>query len=148
MTASGDLDEPGLLLHVVTAGDAAGDPAGEELADSLAMLRDDLLELDVDAVEPLRDDRPPDSSKGVAADVAGWLAVQLGAAGLHSVVDLVVSWARRNNRTVEITLGGDVLKVSGIDRGQQAALIEEWLNRRHSPGQGSTAVSQGPPEDR
>ena len=138
MTTSGDLDELGLLLHVVTAGDPAGDPTSEELADSLAMLRDDLLELDVDAVEPLRDDRPPDSSKGMAADVAGWLAVQIGAAGLQSVVDLVVSWARRNDRTVEITLGGDVLKVSGIDRGQQAALIEEWLTRQQSPGQGST----------
>lgn len=115
-----------VLVHVSPQLD--GDE--EELAEAVMMLREELLELDVRAAEPLLEENAPESSKGALAAVGGWLAVTLGAEALRLVVNRVVSWAARSNSTVEISLGGDVLKVTGLDRDQQNRLIDEWLARQ------------------
>ena len=83
----------------------------EELDDLTAMLREELLELDVAAVEPIMQDRAPDDTKGVVAVLGGWLAVHFGSAGLKAVVTAVVAWAGRTGKTVELTLNGNTLPV-------------------------------------
>ena len=115
-----------LLVQVSSSPD--GD--AEELAEMVARLREDLLELDVRAAEPMLEARAPDSSKGALAAVGGWLVVTLGPEALRTVIHRVAAWATRTNSTVEISLGGDVLKVTGLDRDQQNLLINEWLNRQ------------------
>ena len=115
-----------LLVQVSSLPD--GD--AEELSEMVAQLREELLELSVDAAEPLREDAAPDSSKGALAAVGGWLVVTLGPEALRTVIHRVAAWATRTNSTVEISLGGDVLKVTGLDRDQQKLLIEEWLTRQ------------------
>jgi len=104
----------------------------EELAELALLLREDLLELDVAAVDPVAAEDAPERSKAGLGVVAGWLAVNLGKPMLASVVARVVAWATRHNRTVELELGGDVLKVTGVGRDEQKRLIDEWLARQGS----------------
>ena len=117
-----------LLVHVLPRPD--GDD--EELAELTALLREEVAALDVAAVEPVTEEQPPESSKGIAAVIGGWLAVNLGREALRAVVARVTAWATQANLTVELSVGGDVLKVSGISREQQNRLIDDWIDR-HTP---------------
>ena len=46
---------------------------------------------------------------------------------------VVCGWASRTGRTVEVSIGGDVLKVTGVTSHQQGEIIDAWL-ARHAPG--------------
>lgn len=66
--------------------------------------------------------------------LAGWLVVQFGSiSGLRAVVDVVRGWAARTHRVVEVSYGGDVLKVTGVTSEQQERIIDAWL-ARHAAG--------------
>ncbi len=116
----------GLTLQVRPAPDL--DP--EELADLTSRLRTELLdELDVASADPVDSASAPDNAKGLAT-LAGWLVVQFGTIDmLRAVVGTVRNWAGRTNHVVEITYGGDVLKVSGATSEQQEKIIDDWLAR-------------------
>ena len=121
-------DSGELLLHVYPAPD---DDAGE-LAELAGWLRAELLDLDVQAVDQLSGDAVPGGAKGVAA-IAGWLSVQLGTEALRIVLAKVADWVARNDRVVEVTEGGDTLKLGRATREQQEKIIDAWL-ARHPPG--------------
>lgn len=111
---------------------AGSDEDVEELMEVTARLRTELLELDVDAVEPVNEANAPEHAKGLAA-IAGWLVVQFGSLeGLRAVVDVVRGWATRTNRQVEISFGDDVLKLTGATSAQQDKIIDAWISR-HAP---------------
>jgi hypothetical protein len=113
----------GLAMRVQPApgGDA------EELAELTGRLRAELLELDVASVEFAVDGQVPGRAKGVGSAV-GWLAVRLGnASGLRSVLAVLADWCSRSGRTVEVSCGGDVLKVTGVSSRQQDQIIDAWL---------------------
>ena len=115
----------GLTLQVQPAPD--GDV--EELAELTGRLRAELLELDVAGVDPVTDENAPPQAKGLGV-LAGWLAVRFGTLdGLRAVVSAVRAWAARTNRMVEVTYGGDVLKVTGATSEQQDKIIDAWLAR-------------------
>lgn len=118
------VDANGLILQVC--------PGPEDEADDVAglagMLGGELLDLDVSAVEPLPEGTVPPRAKGVAA-VAGWLAVQLGPEALKTVLVKVADWVTRNDRTVEVSYGGDTLKLERATREQQERIIDDWLAR-------------------
>jgi len=104
----------------------------EEIAELTRQLRRALLELDVDAVEPVPEGKAPPDSKAVDALALGSLLVSLvNASGLlGSVVDAVQSWvAGRGPRSVRLELDGDVLEVGGISSRRQDQLIKVWLDR-------------------
>jgi hypothetical protein len=115
------------------------DSDAEELADLSIKLRTELMELDVLAVTAEASDFAPrdealaDTRKGLEALAAAghWLAVQLGAAGLRSVLAAVADWATRNNREVEVgvTVGADTrtLKLNRATPEQQERIIDAWL---------------------
>jgi hypothetical protein len=73
-------DSGGLVVQVCPGPE---DDAGE-LAQLAGLLRGELLDLDVSAVDRLPDEAVPPGATGVAA-VAGWLAVQLGPEALRTV---------------------------------------------------------------
>jgi len=104
----------------------------EQLAELAARLRGELLDLDVQGVEQLPGEPVPAGAKGMAA-IAGWLAVQLGPEALRTVLAKVADWVTRNERTVEVIIGDDTLKVSRATREQQEKIIDGWL-ARHSAG--------------
>jgi hypothetical protein len=105
----------------------------EELDDLGRRLRVELLELDIDDAGPLPGPEPH-QAKGVSA-ITGALAVRLGGTVLSAVVQRIRDWVGRTGRSVEITIDGDTLKVSGISSARQEQLIDAWL-ARHPAGTG------------
>lgn len=91
--------------------------------DATPWLRSELLDLDVDAVEPVTVSTAPDGAKGVASTLAVWA----GKAGLTAVFGKLRDWAGRNNRTVEVTIDGDTIKLTGATTAQQEQLVNTWL---------------------
>lgn len=109
---------------------AAGDGDAEELERFAGMLRDELLALDVDAVDAVDARDRPAGAKGVGV-VAGWLAVQLSSPEmLQNVIAAIGGWAGRADRSVKVKLGNDVLEVHGVTSAQQDKIIEAWIERQ------------------
>lgn len=109
-------------------------PDSEEDADELALLterlRVELLELDVDSVVPLSESTAPEHAKGLAS-IAGALVVQLGTLeGLRAFVNSVWHWASRTRRTVEVRIGDDLLRLTGVTSEQQEKIIDAWVTRQ------------------
>jgi len=46
-------------------------------------------------------------------------------------VKAVGSWTTRTGRTVEVSVDGDVLKLTGASREQQDRVIEAWIARHN-----------------
>jgi hypothetical protein len=103
------------------------------LAGMTQRLRAQLLELDVDSVDPVAGPAAPAGAKGLET-VFGWLAVHLGQEGLRKVIGAVVSWATREGHDVELTLNGDTLKVSNATSAQQERMIDQFLELHKSRG--------------
>jgi hypothetical protein len=104
----------------------------EEVAELTRQLRRTLLELDVDAVEPVPAGKAPPEAKAVEALALGGLLVSLvNASGLlASVVEAIQSWVvGRGPRGGRLELDGDVLEVSGVSSRRQDELIKVWLER-------------------
>jgi hypothetical protein len=122
-------DAGGLILQVLPVADSDA----EELADLAAGLQSELLDVDAARVAPLPAEAVPEGAKGLG-DVAGWLAAQFVTLdGLRAAVAAVRGWSSRTGRTVEVSMGGDALKVTGVTSQQQDKLIDDWL-ARHAPG--------------
>ena len=122
-------DADGLILQVLPVGDSDA----EELADLAGGLHAELLDVEAVSVAPLTAETAPEGAKGLG-DVVGWLVAQFGTLdGLRAVVSLVRGWTSRTGRTVEVSIGGDALKVTGATSEQQEMIIDAWL-ARHSPG--------------
>jgi hypothetical protein len=122
-----DVDE--LILQVLPAVDSDA----EELADLAGELHAELLGVDAASVDPLPAEGSPEGAKGLGT-LAGWLVAQVGTLdGLRAAVAAVRGWASRTGRTVEVSIGGDVLKVTGATSQQQGEIIDAWL-ARHAPG--------------
>jgi len=122
-----------LQLHV----GAGEDSDTNEVAELTLQLRQELLELDVEAVETAREGHVPEGAKAVEAIAAGGLIISLvkSAGLLNAVVNTVQSWlARRGSRSVKLELDGDVLEVTGISPQQQRDLIKTWIERNAARG--------------
>jgi hypothetical protein len=108
------------------------DTDSEELAALVQRLRAELLDLDVDRVEPLTAGEAPEGAKGVELLALGVLVVQfvLQPGVLTSIVDGVRSWLQRQSvRSVRLTLDGDSLEVTGVSSEEQDRLVELWIAR-------------------
>ncbi|MBG0825926.1 hypothetical protein HS048_35215 [Planomonospora sp. ID91781] len=114
-------------IHVSLLPEPGSD--AEELAQLTDLLREELLELDVGSLRYPDGPALPDTAKGSGA-VLGALIVQLGASdGIKSVVAAVRGWSARMNRTVEINIDGDVLKMTGATADQTGKIIDAWIAR-------------------
>ncbi|MEF9907198.1 hypothetical protein [Streptomyces sp. P9-A2] len=103
----------------------------EELDELTRHLRERLLELDVDRVEPVRSGHVPPGAKPVDAIAVGALAVTLAPIALRSVLGLVQTWIEnRPVRTVSIALGDDSLELEAVSAADQQRLIEAFLAAR------------------
>lgn len=112
--------------------DAGPDRDAEEVFELTQRLRDELLELDVDAVELEAGGAAPDGSKGPGLLAIGGLAIKfaLQSAVLKSVVDATVAWlGRQQARSVKLTLDGDTLELTGVSSEEQDRLVEQWIAR-------------------
>jgi len=125
--------ESGGALRLDVALERDADAA--ELEDATLELREELLGLDVDDVEHVASGEaaPPGARGGEVAILAG-LAVQVGRASLGPIVAAIQQWvARRNDRTVKLTLEGDSIELTNVAREEQHRLIEAFV-ARHTAG--------------
>jgi hypothetical protein len=117
-----------LVLQVLPVADSDA----EELADLTGGLHAELIDVEAASVALLTSEAAPVGAKGLET-LAGWLVAQFGTLdGLRAVVAAVRGWASRTSRTVEVSIGGDVLKVTGVTSQQQDQIIDAWL-ARHAP---------------
>jgi Effector Associated Constant Component 1 len=107
------------------------DATPEEMAESTLGLQGELLELDVDAVMPPDAGPPPAGAKGLADGASGTLIVTLSdSAVLVALVGVLRSWVSRDRgRKITIRDGNDSIEVERAAEGEQARLIEAWLDR-------------------
>jgi hypothetical protein len=123
-------DAERLVMQVVPMADSDA----EELADLAGQLHAELLGVDDALVGPLPAGAVPEGAKGLG-DVAGWLVAQFGNLdGLRALVAAVRGFASRTGRTVEVSIGGDSLKVIGATSQEQEKIIDAWLARHGSGG--------------
>src|ERR1700733_15085926 len=107
-------DSAELILKVCPA---LGDDAGK-VGELAGWLRNELLDLDIQDVDRLPGEVVLPGAKGVAA-IAGWLSVRLGPDALRMVLVKIADWGTRNDRVVEVSYGGDTLKLGHATREQQ-----------------------------
>ena len=113
----------------VDAGPGADADELEQLARSL---RAELLELDVDAVEPVASGPAPDDARAIEALMVGALAVRLArdSETLSSLMRTVRGWlAADPERRVRIELDGDVLELTGSSDDERQRLVDAWIER-------------------
>ena len=108
--------------------------ADAQRQDELAgLLRDELLQLDVEDVRPLSSGSAPPGARGLDAASVGSLLVALGqsAAGLAAVITTVTSWLSRGegDRSVRLEIDGDVLEISRASKADEARLVDVFLKR-------------------
>jgi hypothetical protein len=122
----------GSHVQLAAVVDAGPDSDAEELAELTQRLRGQLLELDVDAVEPATEGEAPAGAKGIELLAIGGLVVQFAMKSeiLRSVVDATSAWlGRQQGRSVKLTLDGDTLEVTGVSSDEQRRLVDLWVAR-------------------
>jgi hypothetical protein len=127
-----DMDEQPAMLDVQVAVGPNGD--AEEVAQATLLLRRELLNLDVDAVEVAVGGEPPPGSRAVDVAALGALVVNFADPQLLSaVVAAVRSWlSGSSGRSIKLQLGGDALELTGVSSKEQRRLTDEWLARHTS----------------
>ncbi|WP_093912224.1 hypothetical protein [Streptomyces sp. cf386] len=107
----------------------------ERLEGLAGVLRQDLLQLEVDEVTVVSRGDPPAGARGVVVE-AGALLVSLGTSvtALRDVLSLVTDWWRRSQShpTIRLEMDGDVLVISDASLAQLDRSFELFVNR-HSP---------------
>jgi hypothetical protein len=103
-----------------------------ELEQMRLQVREQLLELDVHAVESAPVGPPPAGTRGLDLLAGGALLVSLSKSPelLKMVVSILQSWAAsRPARSVELVVGGNSLKVTGISSDEQQRLIDLFVEQ-------------------
>jgi hypothetical protein len=102
-----------------------------EATDWASRLLVELSEFD-DASIDMEAGEAPGGSKGIGT-AAGVLLTRLASIEvLRAMLEAVRAWVTRTGRTVEVSIDGDVLKLTGASRDQQDRVIQAWL-ARHTP---------------
>ena len=112
--------------------DAGAGADADELEQAVHSLRRELLELDVDAVEPGAAGDAPDGARALEALALGALIVRLVRTpeSLGAVTRTIRIWlARRPDRRVRIELDGDVLELTNISDEAHQQVIDAWIAR-------------------
>jgi hypothetical protein len=109
------------------------DAEAAELEDAASQLQQELLGLDVDAVERPPGEPPPPGTRAAEAALLGTVVVAAGRTAMAAVLHTIRSWvARTASRTVRITLDGDTIEVANASDEDQRRLIEAFLARHES----------------
>ena len=113
--------------------DEGADP--QELSDLTARLRDELLDLDLEAVERPRGGSPPPGTRAAEFVAVGTLLASFARPELLvGIVTAVRSWlGGSGQRTVKLEMDGDLLELTGVSSKEQRRLTDEWLRRHAAP---------------
>jgi hypothetical protein len=107
------MPEPGVELRLDVGVEPDAD--AEELSEATSQLREELLGLNVDAVDRLPGESPPPGTRAAEAALVGALVVGLGRDAISAVVRTIQAWvARRSSRSVKVTLEGDSIELTNV----------------------------------
>jgi hypothetical protein len=105
----------------------------EELEALTLELRERLLELDVDGVDPVQQETVPAGTKVGGALTAGALVVAVGLPALRMVLDLLKTWIEnRPVRTASVTIGENTLEIQAVSSADQRRLIDTFISANDS----------------
>ncbi|WP_405394385.1 hypothetical protein [Microbispora hainanensis] len=127
MTAYDAVSKDFELTGIIRLGDPGADP--ERLDELTQAVRADLLETHISAAS-LVQVMTPDGARAVDGNQIGELIVVLGSSTvvLRSVIQVLRAWRdRRPERTVELTVGKDQLKLNDATREQQDRAVEAFI---------------------
>lgn len=124
-----------LLIEV----DAESITGSEEAPDLLRRLRIELLDLGIEEVKIVADPPPPDGAKGLPGVNATSAMIYLGKIGLQAIVARLRQWVFRSGCSIEATIDGDTIKITGATPEQQDTVLNAWLQRHAAQHQGLTA---------
>jgi hypothetical protein len=116
--------------------DPLPDADADELARLAEQLRSELDQLDVQAVELVREGEVPPGAKAVDVMAVGALVVKLAPTAIGVVTRVVQRWLRRSNaRGVELWIGDDRIKLDNASSQDHERLIA-LLEAKHGVKQG------------
>ena len=111
----------------------AGDDADAREIDQLTLeLRRRLLELPVDAVDPVSGGAAPPGTRAGEVIALGALLMTLAKSPevLKVAVGTVQSWlGARQGKSIEMEIGGDKIKLSGLSSEEQRRLVDLFVER-------------------
>lgn len=114
-----------------------GSGADEDELERLARsLRAELLELDVNAVEPAATGPAPEGARAIEALMVGALVIRLArdSESLAALVRTVRGWLGGDaDRRVRIELDGDVLELTGSSDEERQRIVDAWIERHGGP---------------
>jgi hypothetical protein len=104
----------------------------EELEQLTRQLWEELLELDVQAVDWMTGESTPAKAKAGDAITWGTLLLTLAASGgvFTALISVVQAWLTRHERcSITLEIEGDRLQITGISSAEQQQLIDAWVCR-------------------
>ncbi|WP_393916420.1 effector-associated constant component EACC1 [Halostreptopolyspora alba] len=111
----------------------SSDAHEEDLAELVATLHNELLQLDVDEVRPLRTGPPPAGARADwGIDLAGLAVVVNTSTGMLSrIVRGLRAWCERAapRPTIRLEIDGDVVEISGASAEQADQSLQLFLQR-------------------
>lgn len=115
-----------IMLHV----DAGTESDDQDVTDLTRRLADDIRELDVDSVKPLRTGIGPEGSKAIEPFSFGALVVTLASSSaLTALIKTINSWIVRQKRgSVTIKIGDEELTLTPT-ADEQRQIVANWLDR-------------------
>jgi tetratricopeptide (TPR) repeat protein/CO dehydrogenase nickel-insertion accessory protein CooC1 len=127
---TGTTQAPASPVRLAVETVAGEDYDTDELAMLTRQLRQELLDLDVEAVEPLRIEDAPGGTKGIEQYSPGSLIVTVARSALTALAAALRLWLQRGkSRSIRIEINGDVIELSSVSSSDQAQLIARWLER-------------------
>jgi hypothetical protein len=119
-------DDVSMRLEVALDTDA--DAA--EFEDETALLRSEILELDVASVQRPSGGPAPEGTRAGEVAVVGTLLVGAGKEMIVPLIRAIEAWVtRRRVRSVKLTLEGDSIEVSNASSDDQRRMIEAFISR-------------------
>ncbi|MFF6997302.1 hypothetical protein ACFY93_20415 [Streptomyces sp. NPDC008313] len=110
-----------VLLHIEGAD-------SYETAEITGQLRDEILGLDVEAVDRGTSGEPPEGSKGDASQLGELVVLLAGSGIIPMLVQLVREWTSRRNKTkVTITYGNRRLEIEDVETERQQEAVAAFL---------------------
>lgn len=113
-----------LMLNI----NAGSEIDNEKVADLTLQLRENLLELDVEAVDLVGEGKAPVGARAGGSVIWGTLLLTLSHEALKTVIGYIQSWLGATGcRSVDIKIGGNKLKVTGVSSKDQQRLIDTFI---------------------
>lgn len=106
------------------------DADAQEQEQLCQLLRQELLQLDIESAQPAMQESLPEGVKAAGAMDWATLLITLSQSGgvLSSVVLTIQSWlGRQDNCSISLEINGNKLDIKGLSDEHQSKLIENWL---------------------